>query len=349
MSRLFLPLLLALALAGCATPPSAEKPARPPADPADGLFSEITTPRGVIRCELFFQKAPLTVASFVGLAEGTLGPAPRKPYFDGVTFHRVVPGFVIQGGDPTGTGSGGPGYDFPNEFFAGQRHDAAGVLSMANAGPDTNGSQFFITLGAARYLDFVHPIFGRVIAGGDVPAKIVQGDTMTVKIIRRGRAALAFRADEKSFAELVARAPRYPIPVVLDSSPAAPSDAPFQTKYTEYRLTELALFTGRHFYLRLADKFEPESPGQTLEQFVAAQPAALHLPADAVMIFYFAAEDQWHLAGATTGLKLPELKPRPPPKTPPATPEAIKRRLQGDLYNAAEQVISALVDQTDPK
>ncbi len=349
MPRLLLPLLLSIALAGCATAPPAENAAPPPPDPSDGLFAEITTPRGVIRCELFFQKAPLTVASFVGLAEGTLGPAPRKPYFDGITFHRVVPGFVIQGGDPTGTGNGGPGYDFPNEFFAGQRHDAAGLLSMANAGPDTNGSQFFITLGAARYLDFVHPIFGRVTGGGDVPANIVPGDTMAVKIIRRGRAAQAFHVDEKTFTDLVARTPRYPIPIVLDTSPAAPSDTPFQTKYTEYRLTELALFTGRHFYLRLADKFEPESPGQTLEQFVAAQPAALHLPAGAVMIFYFAAENQWHLAGAPAGFTFPELKPRPPPNSPPVTPAAIKRRLQGDIYTAAEQVISALIDQTDPK
>lgn len=349
MARLLFPLLFSLALGGCTTAPVADAVVKSPAGPADGLFAEITTPRGVITCELFFQKAPLTVASFVGLAEGTLGPAPRKPYFDGMTFHRVVPGFVIQGGDPTGTGSGGPGYQFPNEFFAGQRHDAAGVLSMANAGPDTNGSQFFITLGAARYLDFVHPIFGRVIAGGDVPAKIVQGDPMTVKIIRRGHAAQAFRADEKAFADLLARAPHYPAPVVIDTSPAAAADAPFQSQYLAYRLTELALFTGRHFYVRLAEKFEPDSPGQTVEQFVAAQAATPPLPPGAVMVCYFAAENQWHLAGATAGLKLPDLKPRPPPKTPPATPEAIKRRQQGDIYYAAEQVISALVDQTDPK
>src|SRR5262245_38960765 len=82
----------------------------------DGLYAEITTPRGVITCELFFAKTPLTVASFVGLAEGTLGPAPRKPFFNGLKFHRVVPDFVVQGGDPAGTGEGGPGYKFPDEF-----------------------------------------------------------------------------------------------------------------------------------------------------------------------------------------------------------------------------------------
>src|SRR4051794_35497796 len=132
---------------------------------ADGVYAEITTPRGVILCDLYFQKVPLTVTSFVGLAEGTLGPEPRKPFFDGLKFHRIVPGFVVQGGDPTGTGHGGPGYRFPDEFAAGFRHDGPGILSMANSGPDTNGSQFFITLGEARYLDYVHSIFGRVVRG----------------------------------------------------------------------------------------------------------------------------------------------------------------------------------------
>ena len=342
----FLSALAGLALGGCATTPPA--PAAP-AGPPDGIFAEITTPRGVITGELFYRQAPLTVANFVGLAEGTLGPAPRKPFFDGVTFHRVVPGFVIQGGDPAGTGEGGPGYEFPNEFFAGERHDAAGVFSMANAGPDTNGSQFFITLGPARYLDFVHPIFGRVIAGGDVPAKIAPGDRMTVKIIRRGRAARAFRADEAAFTRLVAQAKRYPAPVVTDASPAAPADAPFQTHYLEYRLTELALYTGRHFYVRLAGRFEPDTPGQTAAEFVAAQPAKLHLPAGAVLVYYFTEDNQWFLAGATAGLHLPVIAPRPPPKVPPATPEAVKRRLQGDIYDAVAQAVSALVDQTDPK
>lgn len=349
MTRLLLPLLLSLLCAGCASlAPRTPSASAIPAGPPDGLFAEFTTPRGVITCELYFQKAPLTVASFVGLAEGTLGPAPRKPYFNGQTFHRVVPGFVIQGGDPTATGSGGPGYDFPDEFFPGplQRHAEAGVLSMANSGPDTNGSQFFITLGAARYLDYVHSIFGRVVSGAEIPGKIQQGDTFSVKIVRRGRAALAFRADEKSFTALAARTPHYPAPVLLDTASA---DAPFQARYLEYRLTHLRLFTGRHLYVRLAEKFEPDEIYETPAPFVAAQPAKLHLPAGAILAYYFAAEDQWHFAGAPAGFALPELKPRPPAKTPPATPEAIKRRKQGDLYHAVEQVVSALIDYTDPK
>lgn len=350
MNRLLV-LVVLLFCAGCATrpqPSATPSPAMPPGPP-DGIFAEITTPRGVMTCELFFQKAPLTVASFIGLAEGTLGPAPRKPYFEGLTFHRVVPGFVIQGGDPTGTGSGGPGYEFPNEFFAGEKHAEAGMLSMANAGPDTNGSQFFITLGPARYLDFVHSIFGRVTDGADLPAKIQQGDTMSVKIIRRGRAAQQFRADDQAFASLLAKAKRYPAPFIEDSSPAAPSDAPFQTKYLEYRLTDLALFTGRHFYVRLATKFDPDTPGQTVEQFVNAQPAKLHLPPDGVLAYYFAEENQWYLAGHKEGLTLPVITPRPPPKTPPATADAMKRQQQREIYYAVEQVVSSLVDQTDPK
>ena len=345
----FGPLLLTLLCAGCASlNPTASSNARTAAvGPPDGLFAEFTTPRGVILCELYFQQAPLTVASFVGLAEGTLGPAPRKPYFAGQTFHRVVPGFVIQGGDPTATGSGGPGYTFPDEFFPGplQRHAAPGVLSMANSGPATNGSQFFITLGAARYLDYVHNIFGRVIAGADIPAQIQPGDTFSVKILRRGRAAQAFRADEKTFAALVARTPRYPAPLFADAT----AYTPFQARYLDYRLTHLRLFTGRHLYVRLAEKFEADEKHETPTAFVAAQPTALHLPAGAILAYYFAAEKQWHFAGTPAGFTLPALTPRPPPRTPPTTPEAIKRRLQGDFYHAVEQVVSALIDQTDPK
>lgn len=344
--------LLTLLCTGCAslspTAASSRSSAIPgTAAPPPGLYAEFTTPRGVILCELYFQKAPLTVASFVGLAEGTLGPAPRKPYFDGQTFHRVVPGFVIQGGDPTATGSGGPGYTFPDEFFPGplQRHAAPGVLSMANSGPATNGSQFFITLGEARYLDYVHTIFGRVVAGADIPARIQQGDTFSVKIIRSGRAAQAFRADKKSFATLIARTPRYPAPLFADAT----ADTPFQARYLDYRLTHLRLFTGRHLYVRLAEKFEADEKYETPAAFVAAQPAALDLPAGALLAYYFAAEKQWHFAGAPAGFTLPALKPRPASRTPPTTPEAIKRRQQGDIYHAVEQVVSALIDQTDPK
>ena len=130
----------------------------------------IKTNRGDIQVELYADRAPLTVANFVNLA--------KRGYYDGVSFHRVVPDFVIQGGDPTGTGSGGPGYRFEDEFHPELRHDGPGVLSMANAGPGTNGSQFFVTHRATPHLDDRHSVFGRVTDGRKVVDQIREGDTM---------------------------------------------------------------------------------------------------------------------------------------------------------------------------
>ncbi len=132
--------------------------------PAANPTAEIETTLGTITIELFAAEAPDTVKNFVTLAE--------KGYYNGVIFHRVIPGFMIQGGDPTGTGRGGPGYTILDEFHPKLRHSKAGMLSMANAGPDTGGSQFFITLAATPHLDDRHSIFGQVIAGQDVVKKI---------------------------------------------------------------------------------------------------------------------------------------------------------------------------------
>ncbi|OHD67113.1 MAG: peptidylprolyl isomerase [Spirochaetes bacterium RBG_13_68_11] len=175
----------------------------------DGLYAEITTPRGAIVCRLEYRKAPMTVSSFVGLAKGTLkaNGVSGKRYFDGLTFHRVEPGFVIQGGDPKGNGSGGPGYQFPNEISADLKHDGPGVLAMANAGPNTNGSQFYITLRATPQLDGGYSVFGKVVQGQDVVAKIVKGDRMTgVKILRIGADAQAFTVTQAGFDAMVASA-----------------------------------------------------------------------------------------------------------------------------------------------
>jgi peptidyl-prolyl cis-trans isomerase A (cyclophilin A) len=139
------------------------------------LLAHFETSHGNFTVELFESQTPKTVANFVGLAEGTkewkhpkTGVKSKTPYYDGIIFHRIIRGFVIQGGDPLGQGYGGPGYNFEDEFHPDLRHDRTGILSMANAGPNTNGSQFFITLGPTPHLDRRHSVFGAVVKGLDV-------------------------------------------------------------------------------------------------------------------------------------------------------------------------------------
>jgi peptidylprolyl isomerase len=176
-----------------------------PVDKEEGIFAEIVTTKGSIFIQLAYDKVPMTVANFVGLAEGKIennSKALGTPYYDGIIFHRVIPNFMIQGGDPTGTGMGGPGYKFRDEIDATLRHDRAGVLSMANAGPGTNGSQFFITHNETPWLDGKHTVFGYVIKGQNVVDAIQQGDTIeTIKITRKGKDAKAFDA-AKVFEEM---------------------------------------------------------------------------------------------------------------------------------------------------
>jgi peptidyl-prolyl cis-trans isomerase A (cyclophilin A) len=148
--------------------------------PGEGdLYARLHTTQGTITIKLEEQRAPNTVKNFVGLATGTMawtdpktGQKVNRPFYDGLIFHRVIPGFMIQGGCPLGRGTGGPGYRFSDEFHPQLRHDRAGVLSMANAGPGTNGSQFFITEGPTPHLDNRHSVFGYVVAGQNVVNKI---------------------------------------------------------------------------------------------------------------------------------------------------------------------------------
>ena len=151
----------------------------------DTLISEklpkiqIQTKRGSITIEMFEDEAPNTVANMISLVE--------KGFYDGLNFHRVIPDFMIQGGCPNGTGTGGPGYDFNDECTPDRRHDSAGVLSMANAGPGTNGSQFFITHGPTPHLDGKHTVFGKVAEGQKVVDEIKQGDVMQTIVVLQKR------------------------------------------------------------------------------------------------------------------------------------------------------------------
>ena len=175
----------------------------------DGLYAKIMTSKGDITVQLEFEKTPLTVTNFVGLAEGTKNFNDSKGrtsgrFYDGLEFHRVIDNFMIQGGCPLGSGTGGPGYKFPDEFDQSLRHDRPGILSMANAGPGTNGSQFFITHVPTPWLDNKHTVFGHVIEGQDVVNAIRKGDTITrIEIIRVGDKAKVFKADQESFDKLL--------------------------------------------------------------------------------------------------------------------------------------------------
>jgi peptidylprolyl isomerase len=184
-----------------------------PADAAlgDGLFARISTTRGDIVVRLEFQRVPLTVCNFAALAEGRMNAAGGRRYYDGLSFHRVISkangdaqDFMVQTGDPLGNGTGGPGYRFPDEIIPSLKHDKPGVLSMANAGPGTNGSQFFITIVPTPWLDGRHTVFGNVIEGQNVVNAIKQGDRIErVTIIRNGVAANAFKADQAAFDALL--------------------------------------------------------------------------------------------------------------------------------------------------
>lgn len=166
----------------------------------NGIYAKFNTAKGAILVKLTHDLTPGTVGNFVALAEGNLENSARpqgKPYYDGLKFHRVIPDFMIQGGCPQGIGTGGPGYNFDDEFHPELRHDGPGVLSMANSGPGSNGSQFFITHVSTPWLDDKHTVFGHVVEGQDVVDAIAQGDVMdSIEIIRVGDEAQKWNAVE---------------------------------------------------------------------------------------------------------------------------------------------------------
>jgi len=253
--------------------------------------------------ELYFRQTPLTVASFVGLAEGKIGPRPGSPYFDGLRFHRVVPDFVIQGGDPLGTGEGGPGYEFPDEFAPGLSHDAAGVLSMANGGPGTNGSQFFITLAETRRLDYLHSVFGRVVEGLDLMGRVQQGDIMKVRILRLGREAQAFAVDKEAFGALLAKAKRYqgseePGPsAAFDDPDAVLQKEPPRARNFNFKLSNLEAATGLRIRCRVLGKTPAVlmAEGEARERFLLQAAGLKSLGAQDLVALFCADTKTWYL------------------------------------------------------
>lgn len=179
-------------------------------DLGDGLYVDIQTNKGDIVVQLEFEKTPMTVANFVSLVEGTntyvADEYKGKPFYDGLKFHRVIKDFMIQGGDPKGNGSGGPGYKFKDEFDSSLVHDSAGILSMANSGVATNGSQFFITHKATPHLDEKHTVFGHVVKGLDIVNLVAKDDVIEkIEVIKNGKAAKSFDATgifDTSFKEM---------------------------------------------------------------------------------------------------------------------------------------------------
>jgi len=166
----------------------------------NGLYAKINTTKGEILLQLEFEKTPGTVGNFVALAKGELENSAKPqgtPYYNGLKFHRVIPDFMIQGGCPQGTGTGNPGYQFEDEFHPDLKHDKPGVISMANSGPNTNGSQFFITHTPTSWLDGKHTVFGHVVKGQDIVDSIAQGDEIKdIEIIAVGENAEKFNAIE---------------------------------------------------------------------------------------------------------------------------------------------------------
>ncbi|MCM4154453.1 peptidylprolyl isomerase [Gramella sp. AN32] len=243
-------------------------------DLEDGLYAEINTSMGPMIAELYFEETPLTVGNFVSLAEGNNKMADSsyggKPYYNGLIFHRIIDGFMIQGGDPTGTGSGGPGYKFPDEFQDSLSHDSKGILSMANAGPGTNGSQFFITLAPVKQLDNKHTVFGKLVKGMDVLEAIGKVETgprdkptkdvtiNEINIIRKGKAAKNFDAPAKMESSLK----KIEDDQKAEQEKIAAMASGTKTKFEEIKLKADSLDSGLKIYYEQKGEGEQPKIGQ---------------------------------------------------------------------------------------
>ncbi len=277
----------------------------------DGLYAEFATPQGTFVAELFFQQTPMTVSSFVGRAEGWLGPRDGQPFFTGLKWYRVVPNFVLQSGDPVRSaaadpsklseedGKAGHPFTFPDEIAPGLHHAAAGLLSMANSGPDTNSSEFFITLRDTHRLNYLHSVFGRVVRGAELLPRVKADEPFAITIHRLGAAAAKFDASEAAFAARVAAAKPYafaPEPGATvhfdDPDKILPQDIP-RAKNFNFKLANFERFTGRKVYARVFGKFVPAHEGQKPGDFHRDLARQLGVERDGVLVSYFADLDRW--------------------------------------------------------
>lgn len=303
LAGVFLSLAGWLPAAATTHPAPATEPPLP-----DGLYAEFTTPHGIFVTELYFEKAPLTCASFVGLAEGTIAPRAGQPFYTGLRWYRVVPGFVIQSGDPTfapdkpeSPDDPGHPYTYPDEFVPGLHHGQAGILSMANAGPDTNSSEFFVTLGDCTRLNYLHSVFGRTVRGLEVLPQIQPGDAFSIRIIRRGAAAGAFDASEATFRTRAAAAGRYagakdigPAAHFDDADALLPVNVP-RAKNFNFKLANFERTTGRKVYGRLFAKSPPAAEDERPGAFMRALAEKLGVARTGVLAVHFADENDWRL------------------------------------------------------
>jgi cyclophilin family peptidyl-prolyl cis-trans isomerase len=313
MKRVPAPLLVSVLLLGLlsAVPGRAADSASLP----DGLYAEFTTPRGVFTARLFYRLTPLVATNFVGLAEGSLAPRDGQPFYTGLKWYRVVPGFVIQSGDPTNPGGGiqdrpprdekddkaGHPFQFPDEIVPGLRHNAAGVLSMANGGPDTNSSEFFLTLHETNRLNYLHSVFGRVVRGLDVLERIQQGDAFSIKIIRLGDDAQGFKADEATLQARIAAAKKYtgapepgPSAHFDDPDKLLPADPP-RAKNFNFKLANFERFTGVKIVARLFAKSPPAAEDAKPGAYMHALAEKLGVAQHGALAAYFADEKDWRI------------------------------------------------------
>ena len=325
----------------------AATPASPSAALPAGLYAEFITPHGTVTVELLYLRAPLMCANFVSLAEGSREAKNGRPFYTGLTWYRVVPGFVMQSGNPglrdTDALPAPVTPHFPDEFIPGLRHDAAGLLSMANAGPDTNSCEFFLTLAPTQRLNYLHSVFGAVVRGLEILPQIKQDDAFAIKILRVGPAAQAFRADAATFATLAAARPKYtaarepgPGSNFHDPDALIPTTPP-RAKNFNYKLANFERTTGTRIVTRLLAKSPPDTEGRKLNTYLRERAEQLGVLQTGALVLYVADRDEWKLwigdasAAAFMG-----------------RPGTVKDFMQGGAFHEAKQALlnTAVTDGT---